>query len=120
MKRKEEEEKKKKSEKERPKVLGGQTAAAPQASKYKMEQPRKRTNNMSNSGFSIDMIKDTLPCFSTAKHGKGTVKIDASERKGRTWCKSGYSIDYASRFMFPATFILFAVLYWLIFNMAVK
>ncbi len=124
MKRKEEEKKKEEAKKKEKKVLGGQGQAAPpqhgQADKYKTEQPRKRSPTTTSSGFSIDMIKGTLPCYSTPKQGKGKVQVDDSEKKGSKWCKSGYSIDYASRFMFPATFVLFAVIYWLIFNIAIK
>ncbi len=36
-------------------------------------------------------------------------------RPDRTWCTSGYSIDFASRFLFPGTFILFAAGYWLLY-----
>ena len=58
------------------------------------------------------MLVPALPAMSS----NDKLRLSQEGSSGRRFCNSGYSIDYASRFLFPAAFGIFVVGYWLVFQ----
>ena len=58
------------------------------------------------------MLVPALPAMSSNEK----LRLSQEGSRGRRFCNSGYSIDYASRFLFPAAFCIFVVGYWLVFQ----